>query len=76
MDNNQADRPNRFDESMGAALGEVMHVLENKLVELQVVWLQYRQLFGTDIRATLYVICRHHWFPICQMRFTRKLGAR
>ncbi|MGA7439348.1 MAG: hypothetical protein WBW32_14610 [Luteibacter sp.] len=33
---------------MGDNLGEVMAVLDNKLVELQVVWLQYRQLFGTN----------------------------
>jgi hypothetical protein len=38
---------NRFSETMGGDLGEVMAVLDNKLVELQ-VWLQYRQLFGTN----------------------------
>ncbi|WP_051943799.1 MULTISPECIES: hypothetical protein [Luteibacter] len=43
-----ADGPDRFAEVMGDDLGEVMAVLDNKLVELQVVWLQYRQLFGTN----------------------------
>ena len=33
---------------MGEELGRVMHVLDSKLVELHVVWLQYRQIFGTD----------------------------
>ncbi|URX62070.1 hypothetical protein KR767_18795 [Luteibacter anthropi] len=52
-----ADGPDRFADAMGDDLGTVTAVLDNKLVELQVVWLQYRQLFGKD-EATVHLLNR------------------
>lgn len=43
--------------TMGQELGPVVHVLDHKLIELHVVWLQYRQIFGTD-EETVHLVNR------------------
>jgi len=42
---------------MGSELGNVFAVLDQKLVELQVIWQQYRQLFGEN-EETVHLVNR------------------
>ncbi|HHK1701513.1 TPA: hypothetical protein ACQQVV_005818, partial [Pseudomonas aeruginosa] len=44
-------------ECMGSELGSVFYELSRKLVQLHVVWQQYRQLFG-DSEATIALLNR------------------
>jgi hypothetical protein len=38
----------RYVEAMGLELGTTVAAPSHKLIELQIVWQQYRQLFGED----------------------------